>query len=302
MRSSHAVPTPRGGGLAIASSFFIGSLLLTMLGLLDARAMFALAAGGGVAWIGYLDDRRQLSAKLRFGVHLSAAIFAVAMLGGISAQIFRGLGAADGWLAWSFGVIIFAWTTNLFNFMDGIDGLAGSEAVFICAAGALLNALNGGDSGLTAAMLCLSAATLGFLPWNWPTARLFMGDIGSGFLGFTLTALAVAASRRGGIPIEAWAILSGVFLVDATVTLLRRMIRGDLWFEAHRTHAYQHLALRWRGHLPVTLLAAAINIGWLFPWAYFAASHQRWATQCIAAALTPLAILALLAGAGKQQK
>jgi Fuc2NAc and GlcNAc transferase len=301
-RSSHAVPTPRGGGLAIVLPFLAAGLLLTGLSLLDRNTMLALGAGAAIAWIGFLDDRRQLSAKLRFAVHLAAAIIAVAVLGGISAGIFGGYGRSEYWVGSAAAVFVFAWATNLFNFMDGIDGLAGSEAIFISTAGAILNWLNGGDTGLTVAMSCLSAATLGFLPWNWPPARLFMGDVGSGFLGFTLTVLAVSASRRGGVPIEVWGILAGVFLVDASVTLIRRIARGDTWFEAHRTHAYQHLAVRWRGHLPVTLLACAINVGWLFPWALYAANHQRYALLCMTSALAPLVLFALLANAGKQQQ
>jgi Fuc2NAc and GlcNAc transferase len=301
-RSSHSAPTPRGGGLAIALAFFAASLLLTFLDLLDVRTMLALVAGGAIAWIGFLDDKRPLSAKLRFSVHLGAALTAVAVLGGIPAQILNGLGASHNWIGLSLAVFVFVWATNLFNFMDGIDILAGSEAIYISAGGAILNLLNGGDPGLTAALLCLSAATLGFLPWNWPPARLFMGDVGSGFLGFTLTVFAVATSRRGGIPIEVWAILAGVFLVDASVTLVRRMARGDPWLEAHRTHAYQHLALRWRGHLPVTLVVGSINVGWLLPWAFFAARHQKYAMLCMMIALLPLVLLAVLAGAGKRQQ
>jgi Fuc2NAc and GlcNAc transferase len=299
-RSSHAAPTPRGGGLAIAISFLAASIVLAYFDLLESRTMLALIAGGAIAWIGFLDDRRQLSARLRFVVHLSAAIIAVAILGGSAAEFFSGLGSNQYWVGAGLAVIVFAWATNLFNFMDGIDGLAVTEAIFISAAGAILNFLNGGDPGITVAWLCLSAATLGFLPWNWPPARLFMGDVGSGFLGFTLTVLALATSRGAGVPVEVWAILGGVFLVDASITLVRRMVRGDHWLEAHRMHAYQHLALKWRGHLPVTLLAGAINAGWLLPWAFYAAGHQRCAMLCMIIALLPLALLALLAGAGKQ--
>jgi Fuc2NAc and GlcNAc transferase len=300
-RSSHAAPTPRGGGLAIAVSFLAASMLLRFLDLLDLKTMLATVAGGAIAWIGFLDDRRQLSARARFAVHLGAAIIAVAILGGIPAEIASQFGLNEYWVGAVVGVVVLAWATNLFNFMDGIDGLAGTEAIFISVAGALLS-LHGADPGMAVAWLCLSAATLGFLPWNWPPARLFMGDVGSGFLGFTLTVLAIATSRRGNIPVEVWAILGGVFLVDASVTLVRRMARGDHWFEAHRMHAYQLLALKWRGHLPVTLLVSAINVGWLLPWAFFAARHQRCAMLCMVIALLPLVLLALLAGAGKRQQ
>ena len=128
-----------------------------------------------------------------------------------------------------------------------------------------------------------------------------MGDVGSGFLGFTLAVLGLAASRLGSVPIEAWAILSGVFLVDATVTLLTRIVRGDRWFEAHRMHAYQNIAGRWRTHLPVTVLVIAIDVFWLFPWAWMASLYPARALVYVAAALSPLAILAVLAGAGRHR-
>jgi Fuc2NAc and GlcNAc transferase len=299
-RSSHAAPTPRGGGLAIALSSLAASAVFACIDLVDTKTILALLTGGAIALIGHLDDRRQLSAKLRFVVHLSTAIVAVAILGGLPVDFLGGFGLNNYWVGAGLAVVVFAWATNLFNFMDGIDCLAGSEAIFISAGGAILNSVYGGDSGITVAWLCISAATLGFLPWNWPPARLFMGDVGSGFLGFTLTVLAMATSRRAGIPIEVWAILGGVFLVDASITLVRRMARGDNWSEAHRMHAYQHLALKWRGHLPVTLVVGAINLGWLLPWAFFAASHQRYAMLCMIIALLPLALLAFVAGAGRE--
>jgi len=152
-----------------------------------------------------------------------------------------------------------------------------------------------------AAMLVLAAATLGFLIWNWPPARIFMGDVGSGFLGFTVAVLGLAASRHSAMPIEMWAILSGVFFVDATVTLLRRIVRGDRWFEAHRLHAYQILASRWKAHLPVTVLVIAINVFWLFPWAWIAAIYPARAMLCVAAAMVPLIVTALLVGAGRKR-
>jgi Fuc2NAc and GlcNAc transferase len=300
-RSSHAVPTPRGGGLAIVLSFFAATSALVILSLLDGHAMLALLAGGAIAAVGFLDDHWQVSAKWRFAVHLAAAIFVVAVLGAIRLPIFRGLGPGAYWLSALFTVFAFAWATNLFNFMDGIDGLAASEAVFMSAGGAILNYANAGDAGLTASMASLSAATLGFSFWNWPPARLFMGDVGSGFLGFTLTVLALLSSQRGGVTVAAWAILGGVFLVDASLTLVRRMLRGDRWSEPHRTHAYQRLARRWSAHLPVTLLAGAINVVWLLPWAWYAAHYPERAPFCVVTAMLPLLALAFFAGSGKPE-
>jgi Fuc2NAc and GlcNAc transferase len=301
VRSSHSAPTPRGGGLAIVAAFTGALILLTLTGRLQFNLTFVLIAGGGaVAATGYLDDRRSLPASVRICVHIIAATLAVFVLGGITQPTLRNMGLHGIWAGAILGVMAVAWGTNLFNFMDGIDGIAGCEAVFVAGAGALLNWAYGGDSGLTAAMLVLAAAASGFLIWNWPPARIFMGDVGSGFLGFAVAVLGLAASRHSSTPIEAWAILSGFFLVDSTVTLLRRIVRGDRWFEAHRLHAYQNLARRWGAHLPVTVLSIGINLFWLLPWAWAAAQYPLHARSYVAAALGPLAIIALAAGAGRK--
>lgn len=302
IRSSHATPTPRGGGLAIAMTFLGALIFLVSSGNLQWRIAFVLAAGGGmVALTGYLDDRKALPAGIRICVHIVAATLAVIVIGGFTQQTLQHIGMHGVWAASLLALVALTWFTNLFNFMDGIDGIAGSEAVFVAGAGAFLNWLYGGDGGLTAAMLALAAATLGFLIWNWPPARIFMGDVGSGFLGFTLAVLGLAASRHSSVPLEAWAILSGVFIVDATVTLLKRILRGDRWFEAHRTHAYQVLAARWQAHWPVTAVVIAVNALWLLPWACAAAAYPSRAILCVIAAISPLVAVVLLIGAGRKE-
>ena len=286
--------------MAIVFAFFVAAFLLTFLGLLDARLSGALLVGGGaMALVGFLDDRRHLRASVRFCVHLVAAIWVVTLLGGVSETALANWGLHGLWTGRLFVVLTLVWTTNLFNFMDGLDGIAGGEAVFVGGAGAWLNWREGGAPGLTAAMTCLAAACLGFLRWNWPPARIFMGDVGSGFLGFSLAVLGLAASQKGMLPIEIWAILGGVFLVDATVTLVRRLARGDRWFEAHRTHAYQNLARRWKAHLPVTILVMVVNIFWLLPLAILAANFPTYALWFLAVALSPLIVLVAAFGAGK---
>lgn len=301
LRSSHAVPTPRGGGVAIVTAFLCSLFLLSGLGLIDTTIFRACLFGGGaMALVGLIDDCWHLPAVVRLGVHLSAAAWVVIVLGGVPQKTLATWGLHGVWMGGFVAWLVLVWVSNLFNFMDGIDGIAGSEAVFVGVAGALLN-WSRGPPGLTAAMLCLAAASLGFLHWNWPPARIFMGDVGSGFLGFTLVVLGLAANQRGTIPFEVWGILGGFFLVDATITLLRRMVRGDRWFEAHRMHAYQWLARRWKAHLPVTLSVSALNVGWLLPWAWLAARMPAYSRYFLAAALAPLVVLVVLAGAGRKE-
>jgi Fuc2NAc and GlcNAc transferase len=291
-RSSHAIPTPRGGGVAIVFAHFAALMALQFLGYITTREAIALMVGGGaVALVGFLDDRKSVAASVRFMVHLAAAIVVVAMIGGVPLHA--------PWIGWLVGVLCVTWSINLFNFMDGIDGIAGAEAVFVSLSAAALIFLLGGDVRLMGPFGALGMASLGFLVWNWPPARIFMGDVGSGFLGFMLAALAILASHRITVAVQVWPILGGVFLVDASVTLIRRMARGDKWYEAHRMHAYQHLARGWGGHLAATLLVCTVNIVWLLPWAWYSATHPPAATLGMAIALLPVVLGTLWAGAGR---
>ena len=299
-RSSHTVPTPRGGGLAIVATHLAALGVLCVLGYTTFRESIALiAAGGAVAFVGFLDDHRSLAATARLMVHLAAAIVVVSMIGGVPIPGMDDSAGGDPWIGRLVGVIGITWVINLFNFMDGIDGIAGSEAVFVSFAAAAMIFLSRGDVGMVGSFGALGMASLGFLVWNWPPARIFMGDVGSGFLGFMLAALALIASRRSMVTVQVWPILGGVFLVDASVTLVRRIVRGDKWYEAHRMHAYQHLARVWGGHSAVTLFVLAVNVCWLLPWAWYAVSHPPAATLCLGAALLPPLVGAVWAGAGR---
>ena len=267
-RSSHSSPTPRAGGLALVATYAVALPVLQLDRLIDLTSVIILLVCGGiVAVAGFVDDRHSLPASVRLCAHvLAAGIFLIWMYRQ-SAPWLPAVGFGNVWVGALCALFALTWSTNLFNFMDGIDGLAGSEAVFVTAAAAWINSRQG-DPGITAAMLCLCAASAGFLIWNWPPARIFMGDVGSGFLGLMIPMLELEASVRGAIPLQVWVILGGLFLSDATVTLMRRIIGGQRWAEAHRSHAYQRLARRYQSHRLVTLgadcdqcaLAAALGL------------------------------------------
>jgi Fuc2NAc and GlcNAc transferase len=197
------------------------------------------------------------------------------------------------------GVLGIVWTLNLFNFMDGIDGIAASESAFICVVAAAIMGSTGALSSELVATVLLGAASLGFLWWNWPRARIFMGDAGSGFLGFGVAALAIAHARHEPVALFVWTILGATFIADSGVTLLRRLLRGLPVYQAHRTHAYQRLTDRFGGHRPVTLAFMAVNVGSLLPCAIIAWTHPSWAAALAGLALLPLVIAALLLGAGR---
>jgi Fuc2NAc and GlcNAc transferase len=301
-RSSHQVPTPRGGGLAIVVTSLVGFSLLGLLHLLDARLAAALVGGGiVVAIVGFIDDHRPLPAGLRLGMHVAAAVWAVAWLGGLPPLRIGEQVVTLGTVGFVLCVLEVGWTLNLFNFMDGIDGIAASEAVFIAGAGALLAFVSGHATSLIGADLLLAAATAGFLCFNWPPARIFMGDIGSGYLGYVIAVLATAATRQDPAAAWQWLILGGVFFVDATVTLLRRLARRERAQDAHRSHAYQWLSRRWKSHLRVTLATMVLNVLWLLPCALLATVYPRAALWMLLLALGPVTVLAVLAGAGRSE-
>ncbi|MFP5373990.1 MAG: hypothetical protein ACLGHW_03700 [Gammaproteobacteria bacterium] len=246
-RRSHAAPTPRGGGVAVLAALLLASLWLAWRahagggsGLLPVLAFAAgLALVGGSGW---LDDHRPVAPWKRLAAHvLASAAFALAL-------------AADGAAAWAVALAFLAplALTNVWNFMDGIDGIAASQALLVAAGIALW--ATGAWWWLALALL---AACAGFLPWNLPRARIFLGDAGSGSLGFALGAL-LAAALAGADGAGAWLLLllPSAFLLDAGLTLGRRMLRGERWWAPHVEHGYQLLARRIGRHGPVTALYA----------------------------------------------
>lgn len=297
-RSSHAIPTPRGGGVAIVASSLIGIGILTAAGVVSIHLFVAIAGGGvAVALVGLLDDYRALPARARLAVHLIAAGWAVFWSDPTGFLLAGGHLALPKMLGGAVSAVGIAWFLNIFNFMDGIDGIAASEAAFVCgAAGLLAGCIDG--VGLVAVALILAAASLGFLVWNWPPARVFMGDVGSGYIGFVLGVMAVFEVNLSFEKIWMWFVLCGIFVVDSTITLARRFWRREALATAHRMHAYQHAAARF-GHGRVTAAALAINVLWLLPLAAVSALWVNHGMLVTVAALVPLGGLAVLLGAGQ---
>jgi Fuc2NAc and GlcNAc transferase len=300
-RSSHRTPTPRGGGLAIVAAFSLALLYLYFSKALPFELLMALAALLPLAAIGFLDDHGHVPARWRFLLQMSAAAWALFWMGGFSAVALAGQTVDLGWAGNVLGALFIVWLLNLFNFMDGIDGIAGVETITMSTSAAVLmgGAGEGAWPGAPQAALVLAAATAGFLVWNWPPARIFMGDVGSGMLGYVLAVLALWTAGRHELSLAVWLILGGVFLVDATLTLWVRVLRGERWYEAHRRHAYQHASQRWASHKRVSVAVLTINLVWLLPLALAAVLWPRWELIYLAAAYAPLVVLAFTLGAGK---
>lgn len=298
-RSSHVMPTPRGGGVAIVVTFLLALGLLVFFGLIFVP-VFAACAGAGaiVAIIGFMDDRGHIAARWRLLGHFFAGAWALFWLGGVPVVNVFGAVLDLGWIGAVLALVYLVWMLNLYNFMDGIDGIAGVEAICVCFGACLLYGLLG-QSGAMWAPLLLGASVAGFLFWNFPPARIFMGDAGSGFLGLMLGVLSLQAGWISTQLLWSWLILLGVFIVDATFTLIRRLIRGDRFYEAHRSHAYQFASRCFSKHLPVTLAVGLINLCWLLPIALCVTLYGLDGVVGLLLAYSPLLVLARMFHAGE---
>jgi UDP-N-acetylmuramyl pentapeptide phosphotransferase/UDP-N-acetylglucosamine-1-phosphate transferase len=252
-RRSHRVATPRGGGIGIVVAWLAAAMGPAPGGWGWSMAGFVL-----VAAIGYADDHRHVDARLRLAVHAVAGLL-------------LGIGLAHAGASTALvvtGVLLVPVLVNVWNFIDGIDGLAASQAALAALAFAWL-----GDGAASWPAVALAAACVGFLPFNLPRARIFLGDVGSGALGYALASLACHVALDGGrsaIDIAPLLFLPlSACVIDASLTLLNRIMRGERWWTPHVQHAYQQLAARWGRHVPVTFLyggwtvCAMLLAGWL---------------------------------------
>jgi Fuc2NAc and GlcNAc transferase len=290
-RSIHKVPTPRGGGISIVA-------VVAGWGYFAAARDYKGAVLGAlaIAAVGWWDDHRPLRASVRLAVHFAAAAFFAYGVFGITGQpeLQANPFVAGLWL------LALVWMTNLYNFMDGIDGIAGAECAFAALTIGLLCSQNAGTLNEGRPFFILAAASLGFLVFNWQPARIFMGDVASGFIGFFLSALSFIAITRGSIRLPALLIVLGAFIVDATWTLLVRLSRGQNPAQAHRDHAYQRAVLRGHSHRRVVSFELLVNVLWLAPLAALSEQVGDWGWACLAVAYLPLVGVARRFGAGSE--
>jgi len=290
-RSSHTSPTPRGGGLAIALAVLITAAFLYFLHFLPFAVAIALGGGGILVSVtGWLDDHYDIPEIWKALCYVTAAVWAVYWMGGIDTlwlgETVITLNLAGSLLA----VLGCAWLINLYNFMDGTDALAAVQA--ICTgtfSGFLLMTLGRQDL----AILCfvISTAAIGFLYWNWPPARIFMGDVGSCFIGFSFGVLAIIGEKSGVMPALVWFILLSVFICDATLTLFWRILKKEKWYSAHRSHAYQRVVQMGASHANLAVCVLLINVTFLWPMAYIA---WRWQQFTLTVFATTVLIMCLL--------
>lgn len=290
-RSSHSIPTPRGGGLSIALSVLLVIVLLFFGGWIPMDIALALGIGGLiVVIIGWIDDHRHVPALWRAISYFVAAGWAIYCLGGLERIQLGSQVLSLGHMGTFLAIFWIVWLTNLYNFMDGTDGLAGSEAICISLFAGIIF-WSTGETGLAIICFAILMSTCGFLYWNWPPARIFMGDVGSCLLGFSFGVLSIVGEKGGTITIAIWFILLAVFIGDATLTLLMRIMKGEKWYNAHRSHAYQRWAQLGMSHKNLVLSLLLINVMILWPMATMAFVWGEYSYHIAAASILLISVL-----------
>ncbi len=248
-RSSHTIPTPRGGGLAIILTFYLGVSYFYYLDEISLKLFLLLLSSLPIVIISLIDDLITLSSKIRMLIQVLCSIFAVYILGGVNSIDFI-LFEVNGWWVNIFVVLAIVWITNLYNFLDGIDGYSSSQAI-VAGLGIFLILNN-------SVGLIIAVCSLGFLFFNWPKASIFMGDVGSASLGYIFAVLCFYDTSNGNIYV--WLILLSLFWFDATLTLIRRFRNAEELTVAHKKHAYQRLVQAGFSHKQVTICLIGINV------------------------------------------
>jgi UDP-N-acetylmuramyl pentapeptide phosphotransferase/UDP-N-acetylglucosamine-1-phosphate transferase len=262
-RSSHTVPTPHGGGIAIAITWFSGLLYLFVTNQIEAQLFYALLAGVFISIVSFFDDIYELSAKLRLLIQSLVALAGLYFLGGLDTITFGFFEVSNFFVTSIFSFLLILWFINLTNFIDGINGYVGSEFVFLGLVGLVLFG--------APVFVILIVSVLGFLFWNYNKAKIFMGDVGSTLLGYNIAIFAIYYVNQEAENLWIWITLFGIFWFDATYTLIRRKLNHERLSQAHKKHAYQRLTQAGWSHMKVTNYAIALNLI-IFALVYFVPS------------------------------
>jgi Fuc2NAc and GlcNAc transferase len=296
-RSLHSVAVPKGGGIIIGGVFLTGLLILLLMKIVPSELSFALLGGGiTLLVVGFIDDLGEVDPIIRFVIHFLVSFWALYCLGGMPEIEVGSWILKRSWILHLLGSLGIVWFINLFNFMDGVDGMLASNSIVFSLVGAFALFWLGHDS-LAIMLLLLGASLTGFLVYNWPPARVFMGDSGAAFIGYTIAVVALYSTAEEMMNFWTWIILMGYFVADTTTTMFIKIATVPGWFyEEHRNHAYQQLALVWKSHRRVTLMVLATTTFWMAPMALLSLRFHQNATILAVIALAPIVILTLRRG------
>ena len=293
-RNLHASPLPVGGGIVFSFVFVFGLFFIWWLNQISDDLFWVLGVGGCMAALfGFLDDLKDIRASRKLAVHLLLSGWALFWLGG-------GPLLSIDWIpvlvAIPVTALFLVWMVNACNFMDGIDGMAVSGAVFVSGAITLVLLLTNGDSEFFSVFVLFLASISTFLFFNWPPASIFMGDSGSAFLGYIFGALILFTVKSGDINIWTWLIVFGYFFADTAVTQFMRIILVKKWYLPHRSHAYQNLARITGSHLKVTGGVVLYNVVWILPLTIWSVMKPEMAQFAVALAIAPSIVFAFKYG------
>ena len=297
-RGSHDRVVPRGGGITFGTVFSVASVAAWATGRVPATLVVAIGVGGaGATLAGFLDDVYDMRASTKLVIQACLGAYLVwTLYEPFFAPLLRTVDVP--WLPILLLVAWFVplWLINMYNFIDGVDGMAILGAVFVCVAAAIMLLLTNGSRELLFTFALLGASGLGFVPFNLPPARIFMGDAGSIFFGYVFAALVLVSAATRQISVWTWLVMLSYFVGDTTTTTLSRIALVKTWYGVHRSHAYQNLARVTRSHAKVTYGVALYHFLWALPLAVWSVLMPRWAPLAAVAALTPAVLLTLRFG------
>lgn len=297
-RSAHSRPVPVGGGVSIVILVLLVVAYCYFTEQIPANEFAALMVALVIACIGIVDDIKHLDIRWRIPAQFLASAFVIYCLGDVPAIDFGLFSFPESILLNVLAVFALVWLLNLYNFMDGIDGIAATELIAVNLL-SLIIVINS-DAFLTLLSASCAAAAGGFLLWNWSPAKIFMGDVGSSFIGFVLGVMALLSLLHGSMTVWTWVLLLGVFVVDATLTLFTRVRRKQRWYDGHASHAYQNAARHYKSHAKVTIVVILINLFWLGPLAWMSVQYPKMGLVMAVIGLIPLLLLARRFGAGSE--
>ena len=293
-RTLHEYPTPKGGGIVFSIIYIFIVFFNFLMDQLSYEFFMILCLGGAVVTtFGFIDDVKNINARKKLMVQILLSCWIIYWIGDIDLLFLYKIPYIV-----ELGLLFFflIWFMNAYNFIDGIDGMAASSAVFTSSTLALVLMLTNPENDIIFLFIYLAVVVGGFLFFNWPKASIFMGDAGSVFLGYTFGSLLLISMIRDELSVWTWLVVFGYYFADTTFTQIARVILVKKWYLSHRSHAYQNLARITGSHLKVTVGVVLYNVVWILPLTLWSAMKPETALIAVVLAITPGLVVAFKFG------